>query len=85
MKNKELEKHLSEILEAYVSDQNKLNDLTPETNFITDLEINSAHLVDVILDVEDKFNIRIENEEMEQMTNVGKSLEIIQAKLNDNV
>lgn len=83
MKNSELEKHLSEILEAYVSDKKKLNGLNEETNFITDLEINSAHLVDVILDVEDKFNIRIENEEMEQMINVGKSLEIIQAKLND--
>lgn len=83
MKNSELEKHLSEILETYVSDKNKLNNLNEETNFITDLEINSAHLVDVILDVEDNFNIRIENEEMEQMINVGKSLEIIQAKLND--
>lgn len=83
MKNSELEKHLSEILETYVSDKNKLNNLNEETNFITDLEINSAHLVDVILDLEDKFNIRIENEEMEQMINVGKSLEIIQAKLND--
>ncbi len=83
MKNSELEKHLSEILEAYVSDKKKLNGLNEETNFITDLEINSAHLVDVILDVEDKFNICIENEEMEQMINVGKSLEIIQAKLND--
>ncbi len=80
--NKEaLQQRLVEIIQNYVSSPEKLNNISEETNFISDLEINSAHLVDVILDIEDAFDIRIENEEMEKMVNVGESLKVIQSKL----
>lgn len=76
-----LQQRLVEIIQNYVSSPEKLKNITEETNFISDLEINSAHLVDVILDIEDAFDIRIENEEMEKMVNVGESLKVIQSKL----
>lgn len=81
MNKENLQERLIEIIKPYVSSPDKLLDVTPETNFISDLEINSAHLVDVILDIEDAFDIRIENEEMEQMTNVGASIKVIQSKI----
>lgn len=81
MNKENLQERLIEIIKPYVSTPDKLLDVTPETNFISDLEINSAHLVDVILDIEDAFDIRIENEEMEQMTNVGASIKVIQSKI----
>lgn len=81
MKKEEIIAQLKKIVKPYVQNQSAFDSLSAETNFISDLEINSAHLVDVILDVEDQFNIRIENEEMEQMTSVGASLEIIQKKI----
>jgi acyl carrier protein len=37
-----------------------------KTDFISDLNINSANLVDIILDVEDHFKIHIDNESMEK-------------------
>lgn len=76
-----LQEQLIQIITPYVSDATKLKDISPETNFISDLEINSAHLVDIILDIEDAFDIRIENDEMEKMLNVGASIEIIQSKI----
>lgn len=72
---------LKAIVKPYVNNAEGLENLNPETEFIKDLEINSANLVDVILDVEDEFDIRIENEEMEKMLSVGASLEIIQKKV----
>jgi len=45
------------------------------------LQINSANLVDVVLDVEDAFGIVIDNESMEKMINVKATLEIIETKL----
>lgn len=81
MNKKALQQRLVEIIQNYVSSPEKLNNISEETNFISDLEINSAHLVDVILDIEDAFDIRIENEEMEKMVNVGESLKVIQSKL----
>jgi len=73
---------LKTIVEPYVNNAEGLKHLNAETEFIKDLEINSANLVDVILDVEDEFDIRIENEEMENMLSVGASLEIIKSKLH---
>lgn len=71
---------LKKIIKPYVEDTNKLEQIDESTKFIDDLAINSAHLVDIILDVEDAFDIRIENDEMEQMLDVGAALQIIEKK-----
>ena len=51
-------------------------------DFVKDLKINSANLVDVILDVEDAFDIRIENNEMEKMLSVKAAMDIVNGKLS---
>ncbi len=56
--------------------------LTESTDFITDLQINSANLVDVILDIEEEFSIIIDNQSMERMLDVKSAMEIIQTKLS---
>jgi len=71
---------LKDIIKPYVEDTQKLKDIDESTKFIDDLAINSAHLVDIILDVEDVYDIRIENEEMENMLDVGTALQIIESK-----
>ena len=43
--------------------------------------INSANLVDIVLDVEDAFDIRLENDDMDQMQTVNDAMAIIDAKL----
>lgn len=73
---------LQKIVEPYVQDQNAFNNLSEETDFINDLKINSANLVDVILDVEDEFDIEIDNDSMEKMLSVKAAVEIIEAKLS---
>lgn len=72
---------LKEIVKPYAKDQSALDNISENTDFITDLKINSANLVDVILDVEEKYNIIIDNESMEKMMNVKAAMEIIEAKL----
>ena len=72
---------LKAIVEPYVQDQEAFNNLSEDTDFINDLKINSANLVDVILDVEDEFDIRIENDDMEKMTSVKAAMTIIDEKL----
>lgn len=72
---------LKTIVAPYVQDEEALNSLTENTDFINDLKINSANLVDVILDVEDEFDIRIENDDMEKMLSVKAAMEIVTEKL----
>jgi len=72
---------LKAIVKPYAKDEEALNNINENTDFITDLKINSANLVDVILDVEEKYNIVIDNESMEKMVNVKAAMEIIESKL----
>lgn len=72
---------LKKIVKPYIQDEEAFENLTEETDFINDLKINSANLVDVILDVEDEFDIEIDNEAMEKMLSVKAAMEIIETKL----
>tara|TARA_B100000963_G_C22555714_1_gene638940 strand:- start:249 stop:503 length:255 start_codon:yes stop_codon:yes gene_type:complete len=82
MTREELIASLQKIVKPYVQDQNAFKNLTEETDFINDLKINSANLVDVILDVEDEFDIEIDNNSMEKMLSIKAALDIIETKLS---
>jgi acyl carrier protein len=73
---------LKDIIKPYIQNQEAFDTLTEDTDFINDLKINSANLVDVILDIEEKYNIIIDNESMEQMVNVKAAMQIIDTKLS---
>ena len=61
MTKSEITEKLKLIILPYIKNQVAFDALTPETDFINDLQINSANLVDVILDIEEVFNIDIDN------------------------
>tara|TARA_A200000113_G_scaffold219007_1_gene227235 strand:+ start:61 stop:315 length:255 start_codon:yes stop_codon:yes gene_type:complete len=82
MTKKELITSLQKIIKPYVQDQEAFKNLSEETDFINDLKINSANLVDIILDVEDEFDIEIDNESMEKMLSVKAAMDIIAIKLD---
>ena len=69
------------IVKPFVKNEEAFINLTDKTNFITDLNINSANLVDIVLDVEEAFDIEIDNESMEKMLNIENTIAIIQSKL----
>jgi acyl carrier protein len=83
MSNEELIAKLKSIVANYAQDKIALEQISAETDFIKDLKINSANLVDVVLDVEEEFDIVIDNESMERMLNVQAAMEIIEAKLSE--
>jgi len=83
MKREELITSLKKIVKPYIQNEEAFECLTEETDFINDLKINSANLVDVILDVEDEFDIEIDNESMEKMLSVKAALDIIETKLSE--
>lgn len=72
---------LKGIVKPYIKNQEAFDNLSETTDFIMDLQINSANLVDVILDVEEVFNIVIDNQSMERMLDIKSTLEIIETKL----
>ncbi|WP_420151666.1 acyl carrier protein [Spirosoma sp.] len=79
--NEELITHLKTIVEPYVQNEQAFEDINENTNFMKDLKINSANLIDIALDVEEAYDIEIDNASMERMLTVGAAIEIIRQKL----
>lgn len=74
---------LKNIVKPYIKNQEAFENLNENTDFINDLKINSANLIDVILDIEEVFDIVIDNASMERMLNVQAALDIIETKLDE--
>jgi len=72
---------LKNIVKVYLPQDVATSDITLQSNFLKELNINSANLVDIILDVEDAFDIRLENEDMNKMETVADAIEIVDKKL----
>lgn len=73
---------LRDIVKPYIQNEEAFKALTEDTDFISDLKINSANLVDVILDIEEKYDVIIDNESMEKMVNVRAAIGVIEAELS---
>ena len=82
MTKEEIIGRLTTIIKPYIQNEEGFKNLNENTDFINDLEINSANLVYIILDVEDEFKIEIDNDSMEKMLSVKATIEVIQTKMN---
>jgi len=82
MENNQIIEQLKSIIKPYVNDAEAMKNLSESTDFITDLKINSANLVDIVLDVEEAFKIEIDNESMTKMLSVAATINIIKSKLD---
>lgn len=81
MNKEEIIEKLKPIVKPFVKDDDAFENINEQTHFIKDLNINSANLVDIVLDVEEAFDIEIDNESMEQMLDLENTIDIIQTKL----
>lgn len=81
MPEQEILDKLKAIVTPYVQNKEGLENFNEKTDFLNDLKINSANLVDVVLDVEDEFNIEIDTESMNGMLTAGDAKNIILKKI----
>ncbi|MEG2101862.1 acyl carrier protein [Flavobacterium plurextorum] len=83
MNKEELIAKLKLIIKPYTTNTEAYDNLNENTDFIKDLNINSANLVDIVLDIEENFDVVIDNTDMERMLNVKAAVEIIETKLSE--
>lgn len=72
---------LKAIVAQYLPNDVEATAIQPKSNFTSELNINSANLVDIVLDVEDTFDIMLENEDMDGMQTVQDAMNIIARKV----
>lgn len=69
------------ILGKYSKNKDALENISMETSIIEDLKINSARLVDIVLDFEDEFDIEVDDDDADRVATVGDGVKLILTKI----
>lgn len=77
----ELEK-LKEIIADVLNVE--VNDITEDTTFVDDLGADSLDIFQIIMGIEETFDIEIDNDDAEQISTVGDVVEQIKNATNNN-
>lgn len=67
------------IIGPFAKNAEALKSATNETKILTDLGVNSARLVDIILAFEDEFGIAVDDEAADKIRTLGDAVDIIVA------
>ncbi len=79
MERAEIESKLNDLLvEELGLDRDKI---TLDATFEEDLEVDSLGVVELLMALEDNFDVKIPDEEAETITTVGQAVNVIVAKL----
>ena len=82
MTREEIFAKVIEIVKPYVKNQEALDAVDEDTNILQELKVNSARLVDIILNFEDEFDIEVEDEDADAVNTVGDAVGLIQQKIS---
>jgi acyl carrier protein len=66
-----------EILRPFVKNTEALSTASMQTSILEDLKVNSARLVDIVLEIEDKFGIAVTDDQADQVRTVGDAVSLI--------
>jgi len=81
MDQKEIFNSLVKLITPYARNKEALANVTENTKILADLDVNSARLVDVVMAMEDEFDIEISDEEVDQVSTIGAAVKMIGEKL----
>ncbi|HSS66857.1 MAG TPA: acyl carrier protein [Gammaproteobacteria bacterium] len=59
------------------------NEISRETSFVNDLNADSLDTVELVMELEDEFDLTIPDEEAEKLKTVGEAIDFIKKKLED--
>ena len=81
MTRQEILNELKKVISPYTTNKEMLAGINEDTDLIKDLKINSANLVDIIIDAESNYNIEIDYDDADKMMNIGSCIDIISEKI----
>lgn len=80
MTSEEIYAKLEPIIRTYLPEDVSAKEISPTSDLTRELNINSAHLVDIVLDIEDTFGIEFKNEDMEKLRSINDAIDLIKLK-----
>jgi len=82
MTRTEILDELKKVFAPYTTNKEMLANINDDTDLIKDLKINSANLVDIIIDAEAKYDIEIDYDDADKIINVGTCIDVIMEKMD---
>ena len=79
MENQEIFDKVVGILKPFAKNEEALGGFSLETSLMKDLEVNSARLVDIVLEIEDTFDVEVSDDDADQVNTVGDAVKLIVA------
>ncbi|MDA0334520.1 MAG: phosphopantetheine-binding protein [bacterium] len=79
MENQDVFDKVVEILRPFAKNEEALGTISLETSLQKDLEVNSARLVDIVLEIEDSFDIEVSDDDADGVNTVGDAVNLIVA------
>ncbi len=77
MNQQEVMTQVIAILKPFVKSPEALAAVTMETSILKDLKVNSARLVDIVLEIEDTFGIAVKDDDADRVKTVGDAVTLI--------
>jgi acyl carrier protein len=78
MNREEIRSKLILILKKYTRKPEVWETATDDASILIDLKINSARIVDIALDIEDTFNIEIDDPALDRITTIKSGIQVIE-------
>lgn len=72
---------LINILKKYTLAKDVWKNFNENSSIISDLKINSARIVDIVIDLEEKYNIEITDDELDKLKCFQDIVELIKSKI----
>ena len=70
------------VIDQLCADKQPVPEVTRETSFINDLEADSLDTVELVMALEEEFDLEIPDETAEEITTVGQAIDHIKANLD---
>lgn len=83
MDRSEVNDKVLSILKKYTRKDDVWETASGESKILEDLQINSARLVDIMLDLEDEFDIEIDDETMDNILTIDNAVDAIHKKVDN--
>ena len=80
MNEKEIFEKVVNLISPYVKNKATLENVSESTTILNDLGVNSSRQVDIILAIEDEFDIAIQDEEADNIKALGDIVALIALK-----
>jgi len=69
------------LIKPYAKNQEAFSTVSKDSKILEDLQVNSARLVDIILAMEDEFNIEVKDEEADGIWTINDAVNVIKTKI----